>query len=126
MRRRALRYIKEEDRLAHEVPYVFPVATYVKERSSPIAAFLWVLGALLLMLAFILQLVGWLSGMFPLLISIPADWLGWAPWMFAIGLLLSIISIFIQPTGGKILLLLLLAGGYVAIATGWLGAVLPL
>jgi len=126
MRRRALRYVEEEDKLTHQLPYVLPVMGYAREKASPVASFFWILGGLALLLAFLLQFVDWLAGKFSLPISIPADWLGWTPWMFAIGLVMSIISIFIKPTGGKILLFLLLAAGYVAIATGWLSTIVPL
>jgi len=125
MRRRVLRYIREKDKLFHQVPYVLPVATYVKERTSPLASFFWILGGLALLLAFLLQLIDWLASKFSLPIGMPASWLSWTPWMFAVGLLLSIISIFIKPTSGKILLFIFLAAGYIAIATGWINTIIP-
>jgi hypothetical protein len=126
LRRRILRRLGEgEDQQYLQIPFVVPtVVKEVKEKASPLASFLFVIGALLLFVAFALQLISWvaskLPSFIPFPITIPAELLAWLPIMFVAGVALSIISIIISPSTGKFLLTLVFAVGYLALALGWI------
>jgi len=123
MNRRVLRRLQEEDDRYLQIPYGVPVVGgIIKEKTSPIGSALYIFGGFLMLASFLISLLNWIITKMPLLlpITIPAEFMMFVPWMFGIGIVLSIISMFIQPTAGKIVLTIFLALGYASIALGWL------
>ena len=120
MRRRVLRRMAEDDAPYHQLPYATPYLVRVKEKASPLAEVFYFFGGLALFVAFMVQLILWLSSWMALPITLPESLVTWTPLIFAAGILLSLISIFVKPTSGKIILAMMLIAGYIALALGWI------
>ncbi len=124
VRRRVLRDPREGTKYRHQLGIMLtPIGAEAgRKASSALGTVLYAPGALLLLVSFGVVMLNWLAGMLGdvTIPSILAPFIPWAPVMFAIGVVLSVIGSILSPSIERFLLLMVFAAGFLAI---WLGII---